>query len=185
MLRFSSCSRRYAGPMSVLLLTTASIAVTGCATQRSSGAMEPPGQAKMLQSYNAFKDAWNMRDPAAVASFFHENGTYMSPAVGEPVSGPAFTAYLQSLFTGAPDFRVEGVSVGQLDDNRLADQWVASGTWTQPFTHGPLAGLPPTGKSFRFPGSGFLTYKDGKLESVVHYFDNLAFLTQIGVVPSK
>jgi predicted ester cyclase len=70
-----------------------------------------------------------------------------------------------------------------VDEDTLAEQWVITGTWKKPFPAGPLAGVPPTGKAFSVPGASFLEWSDGKIQSSVHYYDQMALLTQIGVIP--
>ena len=54
--------------------------------------------------------------------------------------------------------------------------------WQGDFPGGPLAGKPASGKSFVLPGSGFVEIRDGKIVRATHYFDQLAFLTQIGAI---
>ena len=90
-----------------------------------------------------------------------------------------------TALTAVPDCRVEVVSVASVNDHVLAEQWVFKGTWTKPFPGGPLAGVQPSGKSFVLPGSSFIEIRDGKIVSDTVYFDNLSFLTQIGVIQPK
>lgn len=87
------------------------------------------------------------------------------------------------LFTAIPDFKVKVVSADPVDEDTLAEQWVITGTWTKPFPGGPLAGKKPTGKSFTVPGAEFQEWSDGTIESVNAYYDQMALLSQIGVIP--
>jgi nuclear transport factor 2 (NTF2) superfamily protein len=47
-------------------------------------------------------DAWNCRDPAAIASAFADQGTYRDPATGQELRGAAIGAYASELFTAFP-----------------------------------------------------------------------------------
>jgi len=167
------------------LLAVGLLALAGCATPgASSSATADPGSA-MMNAYGGYKAAWNRHDVAAIVGYYGENGAYHNPSVGRPLSGAAFAGWLKGLFAAIPDFRVEIVSADPAGDQRLAEQWVITGTWTKPFPAGPLAGAQPTGKSFTVPGAGFLEWKDGKIVSSTQYFDQMAFLTQIGVIAQK
>jgi steroid delta-isomerase-like uncharacterized protein len=138
-----------------------------------------------MKTYASLKTAWNSHDAGAIAAAFHPSGVYSNPAAGSPLTGAAIAGYTQGLFTAIPDFKVDVVSVAPVNDHVLAEQWVIKGTWTKAFPGGPLAGVPPTGKSFAVPGAGFLDIKDGKIMSDTIYFDQMSFLTQIGVIQQK
>lgn len=160
-------------------------ALAGCAMQGSSTGKGASGESAMLQAYQRYVDGWNSRTPAKVMSPMSADATYTSPGAGEKLSPQQFNGYLQAFFGGVPDFHVDIVKSGPVDSDTLADEWVVTGTWTKPFVAGPLAGLAPTGKSFRLPGVGFHDFKDGKIVSTIHYYDNLSLLTQLGVIQPK
>jgi predicted ester cyclase len=153
----------------------------GCAsTGGTGGAAE---KQSLLSALDGYKQAWNRHDVNALMGYFGSTGTLSSPGAGpDPVSGAALERWLRAFFTGIPDFRVEVVSLDVLNEHRVVDQWVISGTWTQPFPSGPLQGAKPTGKPFRVPGAGFYDWQNGRLVKAVNYLDNMAFLTQIGAV---
>ncbi|MGH8502833.1 MAG: ester cyclase [Gammaproteobacteria bacterium] len=136
----------------------------------------------MMQAFEGYKTAWNSHDMQTLSSYFTEDATYTDPGTGK-LSGPAIAGAVQGLFTAIPDFKVQILSADAVDEDTLAEQWVISGTWTKPFPSGPLAGAQPSGKSFTVPGSSFLEWQGDKIRSSVHYYDQLAFLTQIGVIP--
>lgn len=160
------------------------LALAGCATPGGPGASGADA-GTVMKAYGDYKAAWERRDVAAIVGSYHQNGSLDNPAAGGAVSGPAFAGWLQGLFAAIPDFRVEVVSAGMVGDQRVADQWVIKGTWTKPFPGGPLAGAQPTGKSFTVPGASFYEWKGGKIVTGVQYFDQMAFLTQIGVIGQK
>lgn len=160
-------------------------AFAGCAMQGSSMGKGASEKSAMMQAYQSYVDGWNSRTPAKVMSPMSPQATYTSPGAGEKLPPREFNGYLQAFFGGVPDFHVDIVKSGPIDSDTLADEWVVTGTWTKPFVAGPLAGLAPTGKSFRLPGVGFHDFRDGKIVSTVHYYDNLSLLTQLGVIQPK
>lgn len=140
-------------------------------------------QSATQQLFDHYKEAWNRHDPADIAAAFGQGGTFTTPEFGaQPLAGEGIAGYTQGLFIAIPDFQVKVTRVKQTGDGTLAEEWVASGTWTQPFPAGPLAGKPASGKSFVLPGSGFIEIKDGKIAHATHYYDQLGFLTQIGAI---
>lgn len=136
----------------------------------------------MMTAFKDYKAAWNRHDMQTLSGYYTTDATYTDPGAGK-LSGPAIAGAVQGLFTAFPDLKVQVLSADALDEDTLAEQWVISGTWTRPFTSGPLAGAKPSGKSFTVPGSSFLDWQDGKIRSSVHYYDQMALLTQIGVIP--
>lgn len=138
-----------------------------------------------VKAYQATTTAWDKRDAKAISASYDSQGTFLSPSTGGPLSGPALTAYLQSLFAAVPDFKVDIVQTDILGDGRIADQWVVRGTWTQPFLGGPLAGAQPTGKSFVLKGASFHDMDGTKVRSTVQYWDQVSFLTQLGLIQPK
>jgi steroid delta-isomerase-like uncharacterized protein len=166
------------------LLAVGAFALSGCSTPGSSSPLTADSERAMMKALKSYEVAWNRHDVAGVVAYFQPNGTYIHPGAGR-LSGPALTAWLQGLFAAIPDFKVDGVSANPAGDRMIASQWVIKGTWTQPFPSGPLAGAKPTGKSFAVPGASFYEWKDGKFASETTYFDQLAFLSQIGAIGQK
>ena len=166
------------------LLAAGAFALSGCTTPGSSLPVPADSERAMMRAVKSYELAWNRHDVAGVAAYFQPNGTYINPGAGR-LSGPALTGWLQGLFAAVPDFKVETVSANPLGDRMIVSQWVIKGTWTQPFPSGPLAGAKPTGKSFVVPGASFYEWKDGKFASETAYFDQMAFLSQIGAIGQK
>ena len=62
---------------------------------------------------------------------------------------------------------------------------VASWVWTAPGTSAAMFGLPTVEGSFDVHGLGHFTFKEGKLASLVEYWDSAEFLRWLGAdVPS-
>jgi steroid delta-isomerase-like uncharacterized protein len=132
-----------------------------------------------------FMEAWNAHDVEKIVSLFHPTGTFKTPASDSPLSGAALRSYFESMLGAMPDNTAENVGEAVSCGNMLASQVVVNGTWTNPFSVGPLAGVKPTGKSARFMAANFLEVHDGKIAECAQYYDRLTLLTQLGVIPSK
>src|SRR5262245_18226384 len=104
-----------------------------------------------LDVAHRYFDGWNHRDAEAVLATMAPDGTYRDPTTRGPLSGEAFAAYMEGLFTSFPDVSFEIASVGQAAPDLVAAQWVMRGTNT-----GSMYGLPPTGKPVTVHGADFI-----------------------------
>jgi steroid delta-isomerase-like uncharacterized protein len=137
------------------------------------GSTAQPNAVAMAQAY---MQAWNDHDGAAVVATFADGGTYVDPTLPGPVGGQALADYVAGLAAAFPDLSFE---VGQLtaEDDRVVVPWRMHGTNT-----GPLPGVPePTGGTCDLPGVDVITVGSGGLMSVVGYFDQKTFAEQLGL----
>jgi heme-degrading monooxygenase HmoA len=88
----------------------------------------------------------------------------------------AIGGYVTGLWTSFPDLSFKIVSAGLVGNGVVAAQWVMQGT-----NHGPVLGLPPTGKCIELPGADFIRVSEGVIRSVEGYFDSKLFVEQIGL----
>jgi steroid delta-isomerase-like uncharacterized protein len=95
-------------------------------------------------------DAWNARDPNAIAASFSPGGTYRDPNVPAGVGAEGTAEYASGLFAAFPDLSFDLAGTGLTADGTVAAQWVMRGTNTQPFL-----GLPPTNRAIALPGADF------------------------------
>ena len=65
----------------------------------------------------------------------------------------------------------------------FADEWTFVGTHTGPFALPDGSQLPPTGKRVELRGMEFVQMRDGKIVIDNLYYDNMAVLAQLGLVP--
>jgi steroid delta-isomerase-like uncharacterized protein len=119
-----------------------------------------------LQVFQAYADAWNSHDAAAIVAIFLEGGTYADPKTPGPLTGRAIGAYAESLWAAFPDLSFEMLSSLENGDGLLSAEWLMKGTNT-----GSMNGLPPTGKSISVRGADFVRVEGGKIRSVQGYFD--------------
>lgn len=156
------------------------LVLIGCATP---GGSSTAADDSMMDAFQEYKTAWNNHDVPTLVDFYGKNGMYTNPGTGK-LSGKAFGQWAGALFTAIPNFKVKVVSADPVDADTLAEQWVMTGTWSKPFPGGPLAGAKPSGKSFTVPGASFIDWNGGKIVSDNTYYDQMAFLTQLGVIPA-
>lgn len=121
-------------------------------------------------------EAWNRRDPEAIAAVFAEGGTYADPNVPDGIGAEATAQYAGGLFAGFPDLAFQIESLGVRPDGSVAAQWLMTGT-----NAGPYQGLPPSGREVRLPGADVITVEGDRVRSVVGYFDTAVVPRQLGL----
>jgi len=129
-----------------------------------------------LATAQAYLQAWNDHDGAAVRNLFASNGTYMDPTLPEPLPPEGSEMLVSVLHTAFPDYRFtfDRMSV---DENVVFAPWRMQGTFT-----GPLPGVPgPTGATFDLPAVDVITVGPDGIVSVVGYFDQKTYLEQLGL----
>lgn len=65
----------------------------------------------------------------------------------------------------------------------FADEWTFAGTHTGPYQLPDGTPLPPTGKQVEIKGMELVLLRDGKVVVNTLYYDNVAALTQLGLMP--
>ncbi|MDB5823918.1 MAG: SnoaL-like polyketide cyclase [Herminiimonas sp.] len=167
-------------------LAIGSLAVLGgCASEGSSAmASGAPASAAMQRASDGVA-IWNSHNLDAISQRYQPGATFSSPITGGAVPVAQMLTSLQGLFAAAPDVKVQVASVAAPDERTMVQQWVVSGTWTAPFSSGVLAGITPTGKAFTVPGATFFKLQDGKIISETQYYDQLAYIAQLGVLQKR
>jgi steroid delta-isomerase-like uncharacterized protein len=121
-------------------------------------------------------DAWNARDPDAIAATFAPGGTYSDPNVPAGLDARGTAEYAGGLFASFPDLRFDLESTGLTPDGVVAAQWQMRGTNTEPFQ-----GMPPTGREISLPGADFIEVDGDGVRSVRGYFDGGTMVRQLGL----
>ena len=129
-----------------------------------------------IETVRRYFKAWTNRDADALSACLVDSGTYQDPSTIVPLSGRALRAYVEGLWLAFPDLTFEEESIGQTAPNRFAAQWTMRGTNT-----GAFMGLPPTGRPVSLRGADFFTLTDGKIQTVIGYFDRSELPRQIGL----
>jgi predicted ester cyclase len=94
----------------------------------------------------------------------------------------AFLAHERVFATAFPDARAELIRAVESGDTVMTEG-VFSGTHTGPLA-GPAGEVPPTGKSLRLEFADVFVVRDGLIVEHHIYYDQVAFLTQLGLMPA-
>jgi steroid delta-isomerase-like uncharacterized protein len=84
--------------------------------------------------------------------------------------------------TAFPDARYTVASFVEQGDS-FADEWIFTGTNDGPFRLPDGTEVPPTGKQVEIKGMELVQLRDGKIVVDNLYYDFMAALTQLGLVP--
>jgi steroid delta-isomerase-like uncharacterized protein len=84
---------------------------------------------------------------------------------------------------GCPDATYTVESFVEQGDT-FADEWTFAGTHTGPLRLPDGTHLPPTGKRVEIRGMELVQVRDGKIVIDNLYYDSMAVLTQLGLVPA-
>ncbi len=118
------------------------------------------------EAVKAYFDAWDRHDTDAILDTFTPDGTYSDPVGGNNLSGQAYADYATSLFLAFPDLKLELIS------NTIASNGIVAAPWILFGTHrGPVGDYSPTNRKINLPGCDFITVENGKIKSVIGYFD--------------
>jgi steroid delta-isomerase-like uncharacterized protein len=133
----------------------------------------------------SFTEAWNSHDIQALIALFQPEGTLINAAFDRPLSGEALQGYLKAQHKAYPDLKAVPVGEKVLGSNTIGGRYRVTGTWTNPMTVGPLAGMTPTGKGFTLQSADFFEIRDGKIAAWTQYYDRLGLLGQLGLMTQK
>jgi len=88
---------------------------------------------------------------------------------------------MKDIFVYAPDARIKQHQMGFGSGNLTAVTGLFEGTFTQPMPIGNGKFIQPTGKKFSFPMATVGVWKDGVMIEEHLYWNNKAFMEQIGL----
>ena len=130
--------------------------------------------------FDAYLDAWNAHDSAAVARHMADDAVYEDVALGRVLHGRAeMVSFVEEATTSSSDFRFEVVSLFSSGDD-FATEWVMLGTNDR-----ERAGVPPTGRAFRVRGASIGKLDtNGRIVENRDYYNLAELLTQLGILPS-
>ncbi|MEP7165458.1 MAG: ester cyclase [Ferruginibacter sp.] len=151
----------------------------GCNTAEKNEPVKPdPVEANI----KAYSHTWDeIMNKGRVELFNDSNFTkdvvmHVSPA--DLIGIDSAKAYYSNFLTGFSkiSFTIKDV-FGQGD--KLVKYWNFKGTHT-----GPFFGIPATGKTVSLDGTTLVRMKDGKIAEERDFFDNMDFMTQLGLMPA-
>ena len=127
-----------------------------------------------------YTDLINAHDAHGIAALFAEDGVIVDPG-GEYRGRDAIAEYWEGFFQAFPEMHGQDDFQAESGDTAI-NEWSASGTNTGPL-EGPEGTIPATGKSVSLRGCDAVTVRDGLIQSQRVYFDQLSFMTQLGLIP--
>lgn len=90
---------------------------------------------------------------------------------------------LKAMFVYAPDTRIKEHPIKVAQGEWTAVVGVMEGTFSKPMPIGGGKTIPPTGKAFKLQMATIGHWKDGVMTEEYLFWDNQAFMKQIGLAP--
>ena len=130
--------------------------------------------------FDAYLDAWNAHDPAAVARYMADEAIYEDVALGRVLHGPSEIAkFVEEATRASSDFRFEEVSLFRAGSD-YANEWIMTGTNDR-----EVKGVPATGRFFRVRGASIGRLDtSGRIVENRDYYNLVELLTQLGLLPT-
>ncbi len=140
------------------------------------------GTAEVPGWMQAYIEAWNSHDPARVIACMTDDVVLDDKGLGERLEGPdAVRAMLVDMTQNfSSDYRLDLGDLVVATDEIWAAEWTMSGTNDR---EDPTRGLPNTGRPFRIQGLSIGRVRDGKVAEERLYWNMVAYLTQVGLMP--
>ena len=123
--------------------------------------------------------AVNAHDLEAIGKLFAPDGRLEDPA-GACEGREAVLEYWERFFGAFPDMKGSDDLTAEAGDTVL-NEWTARGTHSGPLRL-PDETIPPTGKQVRVRGADIIEVRDGLIRQHRVYYDQVAFMTQLGLV---
>lgn len=121
-------------------------------------------------------------DPIAVTNLYAPDAVMIQADLSSPVHGrEALLEYYKGFYKAMPDFKAD-LSVVAFSADTIVFEIVGGGTFTGPLAT-PEGEVAPTGKKVSFKAAFLAKISpDGLIAEDRSYFDNLAFMKQLGVI---
>jgi hypothetical protein len=170
----------------VLLLGVASVVVVAVLSYGRKAEAKAPKDIQALRlekfdelDYEAFsKQNWDM---------FHkthtDDVTVVWPDGHETKGFEKHIEDMKAMFSYAPDTKITSHPVKIASGEWTAVVGEMTGTFSQPMVTPDGKTIQPTGKKFKLQMSTFAHWKGDKFDKEILFWDNLAFMKQIGLAP--
>ncbi len=121
-------------------------------------------------------------DPVAVTNLYAPDAVMIQADLSSPMHGrEALLEYYKGMYKAVPDFKVD-FSVVAFSSDTIVFEGVGSGTFTGPLAT-PEGEVAPTGNKVSFKVAFIAKISpDGLIAEDRSYFDNLAFMKQLGLL---
>ena len=137
----------------------------------------------LLDQAQRFFAALNAQDLDQVVSMISPVCDIRTPQ-GTFTGGEAYRDWISGLFRALPDFTHELRGIAVESGPTIAFELHAAGTFTGPLAM-PGGDVAPNGRFIDVPGADLWRFEDGKIVEYHLYFDQMEFLTQLGIAPGR
>jgi steroid delta-isomerase-like uncharacterized protein len=118
----------------------------------------------------------------AMRDCYAEDATAVTPDQGELNGADAIVEWARGFADAIPDARWEPLYAHEVG-NTAIDEGYFKGTNTGPLRMPTGETIPATGKQVRVRGCDVATVENGRITSHRFYFDQMEFLSQLGLAP--
>jgi ketosteroid isomerase-like protein len=125
-------------------------------------------------------DAYFSKDMAAAAKLYAPDAVAVAPDRGEVSGREQIVEWSKELFDAFPDAKYERLNAFE-SGNTAIDEGYFVGTHTGSL-RGPAGEIPATGKSVRVRSCDIATVENGLVTSHRFYYDQLGFMSQLGLM---
>ena len=136
------------------------------------------GTATNTEVFSHWIAAHRAHDLDALVGFLADDVTIKSAAGADMPSAQGKEQarhHWQTIYTTFPDFRMDEVDITSVGDTLFAE--IQHGGTME----GPMGPRQPTGKSYRTQGAFRFDFSDGKIKSILSYWDTAAMARQLGL----
>lgn len=127
--------------------------------------------------------AVDQHDIDAVRQCYAENAVVATPDAGEVAGRDQIAEYWRTFIDSFPDSHYEPLNKLEAGD-RAIDEGYFIGTNTNPLHLPDGQTMPATGKQVKIRSCDVATVKDDKITEHHLYFDQLEFMSQLGLAPT-
>ena len=133
------------------------------------------------RALDEFTDAFNSHDPDRIKACYTDDAVFTAPGGVRIEGAEEIVGYAMTWLNALPDATAT-VDRAVIEGDWVATQQTFTGTHTATLVS-PEGDIPATGKSVVGRAAELIRIADGKIAEDHLYFDNMEFLTQIGLVP--
>jgi steroid delta-isomerase-like uncharacterized protein len=137
------------------------------------------GSRENTETFTKWIEAHRAHDLDTMLTFVTDDITIQSAAGGDmpPAKGKDEARHhWQTIYNSFPDMRMDAVDLTSEGDTLFAE--ISHGGTME----GPMGPKQPTGKSYRTQGAFRFDFSDGKIRSILSYWDTAAMAKQLGLV---
>ncbi len=139
----------------------------------------PSNSARLLQG---FADTFNARELDRLSELVDDRADFDDVAAGQVVHGPGGIADYMRMWAGAfTNMRLETLAIVG-DERHVAGEFRGRGTHDGPLAS-PGGVVPATGRTLDERFTWFADVANGKLVGVRDYYNAMALMTQLGLMP--